>query len=96
MLAAVERLDLEGILAKRLRDPYAPEVEWRKIKNGAYTQIEGRGELLYPKTPARTVGTAHGSVPPSAEVYGWRRCTAFTFRARRLSASTSTENAIAK
>jgi ATP-dependent DNA ligase len=33
--AAVERLELEGIVAKRLRDPYSPDVEWRKIKNDA-------------------------------------------------------------
>jgi ATP-dependent DNA ligase len=49
LLAAVERLDLEGIVAKRLRDPYAPDVEWRKIRNGAYTQMDGRGELFHPK-----------------------------------------------
>jgi hypothetical protein len=50
LLAAVERLDLEGIVAKRLRDPYTPDVEWRKIRNGAYTQMEGRGELFHPKS----------------------------------------------
>jgi bifunctional non-homologous end joining protein LigD len=49
LLAAVERLDLEGIVAKRLRDPYTPDVVWRKIKNGAYTQMEGRGELFHPR-----------------------------------------------
>jgi hypothetical protein len=42
-------LDLEGIVAKRLRDPYTPDVEWRKIRNGAYTQMEGRGELFHLK-----------------------------------------------
>jgi ATP-dependent DNA ligase len=32
---AVQRLDLEGIVTKRQRDPYTPDVVWRKIKNGA-------------------------------------------------------------
>ena len=49
LFAAAERLDLEGIVAKRLRDPYTPDVEWRKIRNGAYTQMEGRGDLFHPK-----------------------------------------------
>ena len=45
---AVQRLDLEGIVAKRKADPYAPGVTWYKIKNQAYTQMEGRGDLFYP------------------------------------------------
>ena len=32
MFAAAERLDLEGITAKRKADPYAPGVTWYKIK----------------------------------------------------------------
>jgi ATP-dependent DNA ligase len=44
---AAERLDLEGIVGKRLLDPYAPGTEWRKIRNGAYTQMEGRGDLFH-------------------------------------------------
>ena len=47
--AAAERLDLEGIVAKRKADPYAPSTVWYKVKNRAYTQIEGRGELFHPK-----------------------------------------------
>ena len=35
--------DLEGIVAKRLADPYDPRVRWLKIKNPDYTQKEGRG-----------------------------------------------------
>ena len=50
LLASVERLDLESIVAKRLRDPYTPDVEWRKIRNDAYTQKVGRAELFHPKT----------------------------------------------
>ena len=38
--------DLEGIVAKRLNDPYEPRVRWLKIKNQDYTQKEGRGELF--------------------------------------------------
>jgi bifunctional non-homologous end joining protein LigD len=44
---AAQRLDLEGIVAKRKGDPYAPGVAWYKIKNRAYTQLEGRGDLFY-------------------------------------------------
>jgi bifunctional non-homologous end joining protein LigD len=38
--------DLEGIVAKRLDDPYDPRVRWLKIKNPCYSQKEGRGDLL--------------------------------------------------
>ena len=38
--------DLEGIVAKRLVDPYDPRVRWLKIKNPDYTQKEGRGDLF--------------------------------------------------
>lgn len=51
LFSAVERLDLEGIVAKRKRDPYAPGTTWLKVKNRAYTQMEGRGELFHPRRP---------------------------------------------
>jgi bifunctional non-homologous end joining protein LigD len=38
--------DLEGIVAKRLVDPYGPRVRWFKIKNPDYSQQEGRGDLF--------------------------------------------------
>ena len=38
--------DLEGIVAKRLDDPYDPRVQWLKIKNPDYSQKEGRGDLF--------------------------------------------------
>jgi hypothetical protein len=38
--------DLEGIVAKRLADPYGPRVQWLKIKNPDYTQKVGRGDLF--------------------------------------------------
>ena len=47
LFAAAQRLDLEGIVAKRQADPYAAATTWYKIKNRAYTQMEGRGELFY-------------------------------------------------
>ena len=40
------RLDLEGIVAKRLADPYGAETKWFKVLNRAYSQKEGRGELF--------------------------------------------------
>jgi hypothetical protein len=49
LFTATERLDLEGIVAKRKRDPYAPSTTWLKIKNRAHTQMEERGDLPYPR-----------------------------------------------
>jgi bifunctional non-homologous end joining protein LigD len=49
LFAAAERLDLEGIVAKRKADPYAPSTVWFKVKNRAYAQLEGRGDLFYPR-----------------------------------------------
>jgi bifunctional non-homologous end joining protein LigD len=46
LFAAAQRIDLEGIVAKRKDDPYAPGTVWYKIANAAYTQREGRGELF--------------------------------------------------
>lgn len=45
----VERLDLEGIVAKRKVDPYRPEMVWYRIKNRTHTQGEGRCELFQKK-----------------------------------------------
>jgi bifunctional non-homologous end joining protein LigD len=38
--------DLEGIICKRLADPYDPRVRWIKVKNRDYSQAEGRGDLF--------------------------------------------------
>ena len=46
---AVQRLDLEGIVAKRKADPYTPTTEWLKVRNRGYTQMEGRGDLFQRK-----------------------------------------------
>jgi bifunctional non-homologous end joining protein LigD len=47
LFEAAQRLDLEGIVAKRKADPYSPQTVWYKVKNPAYTQAEGRGELFH-------------------------------------------------
>lgn len=44
---AAQQLDLEGIVAKRKRDSYSRQTTWYKIKNPAYTQAEGRGDLFH-------------------------------------------------
>ena len=46
--------DLEGIVAKRLKDPYGPRVRWLKIKNPGYSQNEGRHELFDSTRRTRT------------------------------------------
>ena len=38
--------DLEGIVAKRLADPYDQRIRWLKIKSPNYSQKEGRGDLF--------------------------------------------------
>jgi bifunctional non-homologous end joining protein LigD len=50
--------DLEGIVAKRLADPYGGRVRWVKIKNPDYSQKEGRGDLFNGprQRTARTAG----------------------------------------
>lgn len=42
----VVEMDLEGIVAKRRTDAYAPETEWVKIKHRQYSQLQGRWELF--------------------------------------------------
>jgi ATP-dependent DNA ligase len=53
LFRAAEQLDLEGIVAKRKADPYAPATVWYKVKNRAYTQMEGRWELFERRTRTR-------------------------------------------
>jgi len=38
--------DLEGVVAKRLKDAYGPRARWLKIKNPGYSQNEGERELF--------------------------------------------------
>lgn len=46
LFAVTAEKDLEGIVAKRRADPYAPETQWVKVKVPGYTQMEGRWELF--------------------------------------------------
>ena len=49
--------DLEGVVAKRLADPYDSRIRWLKIKNPDYSQKDGRGDLLNrPRRPAHWQG----------------------------------------
>jgi bifunctional non-homologous end joining protein LigD len=52
LFEAARRMDLEGIVAKRRRDRYAPETLWYRIRNPTYRQGEGRVDL--PQRPARS------------------------------------------
>jgi hypothetical protein len=54
---AAQRLDLEGIVVKRKADSYSPQTVWYKIKNPAYTQAEGGGDLFHPTRKPRKGGT---------------------------------------
>lgn len=46
LFAVTAEKDLEGIVAKRRTDPYAPETQWVKVKHPGYTQMQGRWELF--------------------------------------------------
>ena len=46
LFEAAERLNLEGIVAKRKADAYRPEPVWYKIKSRIYSQGEGRWEAF--------------------------------------------------
>ena len=46
LFSAVCKLDLEGIVAKRMADPYGPRTKWWKIPNPGYSQKIGRAELF--------------------------------------------------
>ena len=54
LFSAIKKMDLEGIVAKRKGDPYAPRTTWFKIKNPGYSQGgEERGELFWRRTRSR-------------------------------------------
>jgi bifunctional non-homologous end joining protein LigD len=53
LFGAITKMDLEGIVAKRKRDPYDPATPWYKIKNHAYTQGEGRADIFRRRERAR-------------------------------------------
>jgi bifunctional non-homologous end joining protein LigD len=68
--------DLEGIVAKRLADPYDRRTRWLKIKNPDYTQQEGRGDLLNRPSQRRAASGDRG---------GCRGCGANDTPARQIS-----------
>lgn len=47
MFTFIKDNDLEGMIAKRLRDPYRKRIKWYKIKNPDYSQLVGRGPFLH-------------------------------------------------
>jgi len=53
LFSATRKMDLEGIVAKRKRDAYAPATTWYKIKNPGYSQGEGRGDLFRSRDRSR-------------------------------------------
>jgi bifunctional non-homologous end joining protein LigD len=46
LFSAVCKLDLEGIVAKRMADRYGPQAKWWKIPNPTYSKKLGRAELF--------------------------------------------------
>jgi ATP-dependent DNA ligase len=52
--------DLEGIVAKRLKDGYDSRVRWLKIKNPSYSQNEGRRVSFDRSAGARRNGWMRG------------------------------------
>ena len=46
LFAAVERIDLEGIVAERKWVPPRAETIWYKVEKRAYTQADGGWELF--------------------------------------------------
>jgi bifunctional non-homologous end joining protein LigD len=46
LFESVKKMDLEGIVAKKMNAPYGAGTTWYKIKNPTYSQAEGRHELF--------------------------------------------------
>jgi bifunctional non-homologous end joining protein LigD len=58
LFEATRKMELDGILAKRLSDPYGPETVWYRIKNPAYRQADGGLDL--PASLARSRAPERG------------------------------------
>lgn len=54
LFEATRKLELDGILAKRLSDPYGPETVWYRIRNPAYRQGEPWVDLSASRARSRT------------------------------------------
>jgi len=55
LFEATRKMELDGVVAKRLADPYAPDTRWYAIRNPAYRQRESWGELAPPRRRAAGV-----------------------------------------
>lgn len=49
LFEATKKMELEGIVAKRSRDPYSAETVWYAIRNPAYGRADGRGPAVRPR-----------------------------------------------
>jgi ATP-dependent DNA ligase len=56
LFEAAQRMDLEGVVAKRRDEPYAADTTWIKVKSSGYSQSIGRRELFHKKGG----GSCHG------------------------------------
>jgi bifunctional non-homologous end joining protein LigD len=58
LFETARRLDLEGVVAKRRQDPYAPETLWYQIRNPSYRQGQeapiGREQRAQPRSSLRS------------------------------------------
>lgn len=53
LFEAARKSELEGIVAKRLSDPYGPDTVWYRIRNPAYRGTDGRVEPAAPRIRVR-------------------------------------------
>jgi bifunctional non-homologous end joining protein LigD len=62
LFEATRKMELDGILAKRLSDPYGPETVWYRIRNPAHRQGDLRVDLPASRARSRTPerGTSQG------------------------------------
>ena len=60
LFEATRKMELEGIVAKRISAPYGPETVWYRIRNPAYRQSDGWIDL--PATRVRSRTSDRGAV----------------------------------
>lgn len=54
LFEATRKMALEGVVAKRVSDPYGPETVWYRIRNPAYRQTDGWVDLPASRARSRT------------------------------------------
>jgi hypothetical protein len=57
LFGAIRRMDLEGIVAKRLSDSYGSGTTWYKIGNPGYSQTQSHGGRSHGTPPRHGAGT---------------------------------------